>query len=232
METLISVKNVSKIYNEGKPNEVRALDDVSLTINYGEFVAILGQSGSGKSTLMNILGALDVPTYGEYTLADIPVSTMKLSKLSKIRNEQIGFIFQGFNLIPMLSAIENVELPLIYRAMSKKKRKKAAFDALESVGLSERLHHKPTELSGGQQQRVAVARAIASNPPIIMADEPTGNLDSKSGVEVMKMLTDLNNEQGVSIILITHDNELAKLAKRTITISDGKIISDVTNGGI
>lgn len=231
MESLISVRNVSKIYHEGKENEVRALDDVSLEMNYGEFVAILGQSGSGKSTLMNILGCLDVPTYGEYTLANIPVSDMKLSKLSKVRNEQIGFIFQGFNLIMGLTAIENVELPLIYRGMRKKKRYELCIDALENVGLLERLHHKPTEMSGGQQQRVAVARALASKPPIIMADEPTGNLDSKSGEEVMKMLTDLNEKLGVSIILITHDNKLAKLAKRTITISDGKIISDVINGG-
>lgn len=226
MVNLIDVKNVSKIYNEGKESEVYALNDVSLTIKHGEFVAILGQSGSGKSTLMNILGCLDVPTYGTYSLNDIPVSEMKLSTLSSIRNEQIGFIFQGFNLIPMLTALENVELPLIYRGVKGKSRQDVAKKALDSVGLLSRMNHKPSEMSGGQQQRVAVARAIAGNPPIIMADEPTGNLDSKSGEEVMKMLTDLN-DKGVSIILITHDNELAKLAKRTITISDGKIISDV-----
>ncbi len=228
MPKLVEIRNVSKIYNEGKESEVRALDDISLEIDHGEFVAILGQSGSGKSTLMNILGCLDVPTYGDYMLNDIHVSEMKLSKLSKIRNEQIGFIFQGFNLIPMLNAAENVELPLIYRGLRPSKRKELAHIALDSVGLSERVHHKPSEMSGGQQQRVAVARAIASSPPIIMADEPTGNLDSKSGVEVMRMLVELNNK-GTSVILITHDNELAKVAKRTITISDGKIISDVAN---
>ena len=227
-ELLISVKNVSKIYNRGRPNEVYALNDVSLEIQHGEFIAILGQSGSGKSTLMNILGCLDVPTVGDYTLNSIPVSRMKLSKLSTIRNEQIGFIFQGFNLIPMLTSFENVELPLIYRGMGRAERHTLAKKALASVGLAERMHHKPTEISGGQQQRVAVARAIAPSPPIIMADEPTGNLDSKSGVEVMKMLTDLN-DTGVSVILITHDNKLAKLAKRTVTLSDGKIISDVIN---
>lgn len=227
-ELLISIKNVSKIYNKGKANEVFALDNVSLEINHGDFIAILGQSGSGKSTLMNILGCLDVPTIGDYTLNKIPVSKMRLSKLSMVRNEQIGFIFQGFNLIPMLTAIENVELPLIYRGMGRNERHRLCKKALDSVGLLERIHHKPSELSGGQQQRVAVARAIASSPPIIMADEPTGNLDSKSGVEVMKMLTDLN-ETGVSVILITHDNKLAKLAKRTITLSDGKVISDVIN---
>ena len=227
-ELLISVKNVSKIYNRGRPNEVYALNDVSLEIQHGEFIAILGQSGSGKSTLMNILGCLDVPTVGDYTLNSIPVSRMKLSNLSTIRNEQIGFIFQGFNLIPMLTSFENVELPLIYRGMGRSERHDLAKKALASVGLAERMHHKPTEISGGQQQRVAVARAIAPSPPIIMADEPTGNLDSKSGVEVMKMLTDLN-DTGVSVILITHDNKLAKLAKRTVTLSDGKIISDVIN---
>lgn len=227
-ELLINVQNVSKIYNQNKPNEVYALNDVSLQISKGEFIAILGQSGSGKSTLMNILGCLDVPTFGSYILNNIPVSQIKLSKLSMVRNEQIGFIFQGFNLIPTLTALENVELPLIYRGMSKSKRHKLAIEALVSVGLHERMHHTPNEMSGGQQQRVAVARAIASKPPIIMADEPTGNLDTKSGIEVMKMLTDLN-QKGISIILITHDNELAKLAKRTITISDGKIISDIYN---
>lgn len=229
-DLLIDIKNLSKIYHEGKENEVRAIDDISLEIKHGEFVAILGQSGSGKSTLMNILGCLDIPTYGYYALNGIPISEINPSKLSEIRNKQIGFIFQGFNLINNLSATENVELPLVYRGVVANERKELAIAALDRVGLSHRIDHKPSEMSGGQQQRVAIARAISTRPPIIMADEPTGNLDSKSGVEVMEKLLEFN-KSGTSIILITHDNKLATYAHRVITFQDGKIISD-TKGGL
>lgn len=222
---LIDIQNISKIYNEGHDSEVRALDDVSLSIDRGEFVTILGQSGSGKSTLMNILGCLDIPTYGTYLLDGEPVSDMHPKKLAYIRNSNIGFIFQGFNLISTLTAFENVELPLIYRGLSREERRNLAYDALCDVGLEERIWHRPNELSGGQQQRVAIARAIAARPPIIMADEPTGNLDSKSGADIMAKLIALNGE-GTTVILITHDNELALVAKRVITIKDGKVIGD------
>ena len=224
-ELLIDVQRMSKIYNEGRENEVRALDDISLTVPWGEFLCILGQSGSGKSTLMNILGCLDIPTYGTYYLNGQAVSDMKPSTLSGIRNREIGFIFQGFNLIPALTALENVELPLIYRGMGREERHELAVEALKSVGLEKRMLHRPNEMSGGQQQRVAIARAVAAKPPIIMADEPTGNLDSASGLDIMRKLTALNAE-GTSIILITHDNHLAQMAKRIVTIQDGHIISD------
>lgn len=222
---LIDIRRVSKIYNEGQPSEVRALDDVTLQIDNGEFTTILGQSGSGKSTLMNILGCLDIPSYGEYYLNGEPVNEMPLSKLSMIRNHHIGFIFQGFNLISGLTALENVELPLIYRGLSYSKRMELCHQSLSEVGLAERVKHLPSQLSGGQQQRVAIARAIAASPPIIMADEPTGNLDSKSGREIMQKLVSLNDE-GASIILITHDLKLARVGKRIITLRDGKILSD------
>ena len=222
---LIDVRQMSKIYNEGRENEVRALDNISLTVEWGEFLCILGQSGSGKSTLMNILGCLDIPTYGTYYLDGQAVSEMKPSVLSGIRNREIGFIFQGFNLIPALTALENVELPLIYRGLGREERRRLAKDALASVGLENRMDHRPGEMSGGQQQRVAIARAVAAKPPIIMADEPTGNLDSASGLDIMQQLAALN-EQGTSVILITHDNHLAQMAKRIVTIQDGHIISD------
>ena len=228
---LIDVRQMSKIYNEGRENEVRALDNISLTVEWGEFLCILGQSGSGKSTLMNILGCLDIPTYGTYYLDGQAVSEMKPSVLSGIRNREIGFIFQGFNLIPALTALENVELPLVYRGLGREERRSLAVDALTAVGLENRMDHRPGEMSGGQQQRVAIARAVAAKPPIIMADEPTGNLDSASGLDIMQQLTALN-EQGTSIILITHDNHLAQMAKRIVTIQDGRIISDApTEGG-
>ncbi|MDY3617977.1 ABC transporter ATP-binding protein [Agathobaculum sp.] len=222
---LIDVQHLSKIYNEGKENEVRALDDISLQVPWGEFLCILGQSGSGKSTLMNILGCLDIPTYGTYHLNGQAVSDMKPSVLSGIRNREIGFIFQGFNLIPALTAEENVELPLIYRGMGRAERHELAVEALERVGLGKRMDHRPGEMSGGQQQRVAIARAVAAKPPIIMADEPTGNLDSASGREIMDYLVELNR-LGTSVILITHDNHLAESASRIVTIQDGHIISD------
>ncbi len=230
-EMLIDVKRMSKIYNEGLENEVRALDDISLSVPWGEFLCILGHSGSGKSTLMNILGCLDIPTYGTYLLNGQPVSEMKPSALAEIRNREIGFIFQGFNLIPALTAIENVELPLIYRGMGHNERHVLAEDALAAVGLKNRMNHLPSEMSGGQQQRVAIARAIAANPPIIMADEPTGNLDSGSGRDIMDQLSELNRN-GTSVILITHDNGLAEMARRIVTIQDGRITSDRPGKGI
>lgn len=221
---LIEVKNVYKIYNPGE-NEVRALDGISVTIDHSEFVAIVGHSGSGKSTFMNMLGCLDTPTSGEYYLDGVNVAGMSDDELSDIRNKQIGFIFQGFNLIPSLSARENVELPLVYRAMPAAQRRQLAEEALNRVGMGHRMDHKPSELSGGQQQRVAIARAIAARPPIIMADEPTGNLDTRSGEDVMKILHELN-EEGRTIILITHDNDIARQATRAIRIIDGKVVSD------
>lgn len=224
MANLIEVKDIYKVYNPGE-NEVRALDGVSISIDRGEFVAIVGQSGSGKSTLMNMLGCLDVPTEGSYFLDGTNVANMTDDELSDIRNKQIGFIFQGFNLIPSLTAIENVELPLIYRGMGKEERRRLSEEALGRVGLSERQTHKPSELSGGQQQRVAIARAIAAMPPIIMADEPTGNLDSRSGVDVMRILHGLSDE-GRTIVLITHDNGIAEQAGRVIRVMDGKVVED------
>ena len=221
---LIEVKNVYKIYNPGE-NEVRALDGISVTIDHGEFVAIVGHSGSGKSTFMNMLGCLDTPTSGDYYLDGVNVAGMSDDELSDIRNKQIGFIFQGFNLIPSLTAQENVELPLVYRGMPAEQRRQLAEEALTRVGMEHRMSHRPSELSGGQQQRVAIARAIAARPPIIMADEPTGNLDTRSGEDVMKILHELN-EEGRTIVLITHDNDIARQATRAIRIIDGKVVSD------
>lgn len=227
MSGLIEIHDMCKIYNPGE-NEVRALDHVSLTIDENEFVAIIGQSGSGKSTLMNMLGCLDVPSSGTYILNGQDVSGLTDDELSDIRNKEIGFIFQGFNLIAGLTALENVELPLIYRGVSKKERVKLADTALEKVGLGSRKSHKPSEMSGGQQQRVAIARAIAQAPPVILADEPTGNLDSGSTKEIMEILQELHRE-GRTVILITHDNEIAAKAKRIIRIMDGKIVDDRLN---
>lgn len=227
MSHLIDVKDVYKIYNPGE-NEVHALDGVSLTIDRGEFVAIIGQSGSGKSTLMNMLGLLDICTSGNYLLDGIDVSTMSDDELSEIRNKEIGFIFQGFNLIPSLTAQANVELPLVYRGVKKDKRNELSKAALARVGLENRMHHLPNQMSGGQQQRVAIARAVAAKPPVILADEPTGNLDSRSGKEVMRILHELH-EEGRTVILITHDNGIAAEAQRVIRIQDGKIVEDYKN---
>ena len=227
MEELIEIRDMCKIYNPGE-NEVRALDHVDLKIHRNEFVAIIGQSGSGKSTLMNMLGCLDVPTSGTYILNGQDVSHLSDDELSDIRNKEIGFIFQGFNLIPGLTALENVELPLIYRGVGKKERMRLSETALEKVGLRNRMDHKPSEMSGGQQQRVAIARAIAQAPPVILADEPTGNLDSGSTKEIMEILKELHGE-GRTVILITHDNDIAARAKRIIRIMDGKIVADIIN---
>lgn len=224
---LIEIKNIYKIYNEGKESEVRALDGVTLSIDRGEFVAIIGASGSGKSTLMNILGCLDVPTYGDYILNGADVTDRTDRQLAHIRNKEIGFIFQGYNLIPALTAYENVELPLIYQGISVFQRKERVMAALERVGMADRFGHRPSEMSGGQQQRVAIARAIATHPPIIMADEPTGALDSKTGKHVLEILHSLH-EGGSTIILITHDNGIAATAERIVRLSDGHIVSDGT----
>lgn len=226
---LIEVRDVYKIYNPGE-NQVNALDGVSITIDEGEFVAIIGQSGSGKSTLMNMLGLLDTPTHGEYYINGKLVDDLTHDQMSVIRNEEIGFIFQGFNLISSLSALENVELPLVYRGMPKQERREISQQALERVGLGSRIHHLPAEMSGGQQQRVAVARAIAAKPPVILADEPTGNLDTKSTKEVMAILHELKDE-GRTVIVITHDNEIAEEAERVIRIRDGKVVEDYINPG-
>ena len=226
---LIDVRNVYKIYNPGE-NQVNALDGVSITIDEGEFVAIIGQSGSGKSTLMNMLGLLDTPTEGQYYINGKLVDDLTDDQMSTIRNEQIGFIFQGFNLIPSLSAVENVELPLVYRGMHRDERRKVSIAALEKVGLADRMNHLPNEMSGGQQQRVAVARAIAAAPPVILADEPTGNLDTRSTRDVMHILHTLKDE-GRTVVIITHDNEIAMEAERVIRIRDGKVVEDYINPG-
>lgn len=220
--SLISMRNIVKEYRVGE-TRLRALDNVSLDIEQGEFVAIVGQSGSGKSTLMNILGCLDMPDKGKYTLNGNDIFTEKEGRLSKIRNREIGFIFQSFNLITSLSAIENVELPLIYRGIKKNKRKHLAERALALVDLESRAKHLPGQLSGGQQQRVAIARAIASSPPLILADEPTGNLDVSSGSEIMNILARLHR-RGKTIIMITHDNTIAHRVPRRVEISDGKLV--------
>ena len=222
---LIDIKDIYKIYNEGQESEVRALDGVTLQIGKGEFVAIVGASGSGKSTLMNVLGCLDIPTYGEYYLDDTDVTSLSDKELAHIRNREIGFIFQGYNLIQELDALDNVILPLIYRGTPISQRADIAMEALARVGMDDRAHHKPSQMSGGQQQRVAIARAIATHPPIIMADEPTGALDSKTGHHVLEILRDLYRE-GTTILLITHDDGIAATAPRVVRLSDGRIISD------
>lgn len=221
---MISVKNLKKTYFLGG-EEVHALDDVSLSIKEHEFVAIIGQSGSGKSTFMNMLGCLDRPDSGEITLDGTDILKCKEKELSVIRNKKIGFIFQQFHLLPKLSALENVELPLIYQGMPTKKRREKAVKALKAVGLEKRMNHEPNQLSGGQQQRVAIARALVGEPSLILADEPTGNLDSRSGKEIMMLLHNLY-EEGNTIVLITHDNNVAMEAPRQVQISDGKIIKD------
>lgn len=227
MGALIHIENMKKIYNPGE-NEVRALDGIDLDIEKGDLVAIVGHSGSGKSTLMNMLGCLDTPTSGKYVLDGQDVASMTDNQLADVRNKEIGFIFQGFNLINNLDAVGNVELPLVYRGVSKNERKQLAMEALKSVGLEDRMKHKPNEMSGGQQQRVAVARAVAAKPPIILADEPTGNLDTKSTQEIMEILKELHRS-GRTVIIITHDEEIASQAHRVIRILDGRIEEDYCN---
>ena len=221
---LINLSDIYKIYNVGG-EEVRALDGVDLTINNNEYLAIMGPSGSGKSTMMNMIGCLDTPTSGIYHFEGEEVHIMDDAQLASIRNRKIGFVFQTFNLLPKASALHNVEIPLVYANIRKEKRIDMASKALKDVGLEDRMHHKPNELSGGQRQRVAIARALVNNPSIILADEPTGNLDSKSGHEIMGILDSLHSN-GDTIILVTHEDDIAKHAKRTIRLFDGKIIED------
>lgn len=222
---LIRVKDVYKIYAEGMENEVKALDGVSLDIDYGEYVSIIGTSGSGKSTLMNILGCLDIATRGDYYLEDVNVKELTDNDQSRIRSMKVGFIFQGYNLIPTLNAFDNIELPLIYQGIAAAKRREAVTEALERVEMCDRMNHFPSQLSGGQQQRIAIGRAIATKAPIIMADEPTGALDSKTGMQIMDTLAELN-QSGSTIILITHDPAVSRRASRIVRLKDGLIISD------
>lgn len=223
MTDLLEFIDITKIYKMGT-HEVRALDGVSFKIQAGEFVAIMGSSGSGKSTAMNIMGCLDRPTSGTYKLDGTDVSRMRDGELARVRNRKIGFVFQSFNLLPRTSAIENVELPLVYSGFVRDRRKRAQV-ALERVGLGDRIHHKPNELSGGQQQRVAVARSLVNEPAIILADEPTGNLDTKSGEEVLKIFQDLN-DSGITLVIVTHEEEVADCCKRVLRFRDGMLISD------
>ena len=221
---IISIKSVSKIYNLGE-TVVKALDNVSLSIYDNDYISIMGPSGSGKSTLMNIIGCLDVPTKGKYKFKNELISEMDDNQLANIRNEKIGFVFQTFNLLPKLNAMQNVEVPLIYSSLGRKERLERAEEALHIVGLQDRMTHKPNELSGGQRQRVAIARALVNKPSIILADEPTGNLDSKSGNEILKFFSKLH-KNGNTIIIVTHEESVAKLSKRRIDIFDGKIVRD------
>ncbi len=222
---LIEVKDITKIYRIGDI-QLKALSNVSLIIEAGEFVAVMGPSGSGKSTFMNILGCLDKPTGGEYFLENIDISKLDRDELASIRNKKIGFVFQVFNLLPRTSAIENVELPMLYDGIPAKERRQRAMEALKSVGLEGREDHHPNQLSGGQQQRVAIARALVNSAPIILADEPTGNLDTKTSAEIMELFIKLNNESKISIILVTHENDIAAYSRRIIRFLDGRIISD------
>ena len=226
---MIELSDIYKIYSDGD-SEIRALDGISLHVGKGEFVAIVGSSGSGKSTCMNIIGCLDIPTSGSYFLNGIDVSTMGENDLARIRNKELGFIFQQYNLISKLNILENVELPLVYRGVRADQRKKMALESLDRVGLADRAQKYPSQLSGGQQQRVSIARALAGDPPVILADEPTGALDSKTGREVLEFMQQLHRE-GTTIVLITHDNSIAEQIKRVVRIQDGHIVSDQTKEG-
>jgi putative ABC transport system ATP-binding protein len=224
---MININAITKEYIMGD-NKLLALNEVDVSIKEGEFVSILGSSGSGKSTLMNIIGCLDVPTSGDYFFRNKNISNYNSNMLAELRNKDIGFIFQNFNLLPRLNALENVTLPLLYSGKNVKERTKLSMEALENVGLKDRTHHKPNQLSGGQQQRVSIARAIAGNPKLILADEPTGALDSKTSLEIMKILNDLNSN-GITIILVTHEKDIAQYGSRIIKMKDGKIIEDKKN---
>ncbi len=225
-EPVISMRNIIKRYYIGKPNELQILTGISLDVEKGEFLAIVGQSGSGKSTLMNMIGALDRPTEGSYFLNGVDTGTLDDTELSRIRNQEIGFVFQTFNLISRTNALKNVEMPMMYAGIPRKERVKRAKELLEIVDMSDRADHQPNELSGGQKQRVAIARAMANHPSILLADEPTGALDSKTGRMIMDLFHKLHKEEGTTIVLITHSPELAQECDRIVTISDGSIISD------
>lgn len=225
--TMIEIKNLEKIYGMGD-TVVRAVDGIHLTIEKGDYVAIIGPSGSGKSSLMNVIGCLDTPSSGYYNLDGLDVSQMSDDELAEVRNQKIGFIFQSFNLLPKLSAIENVELPMIYNAVEYKERGRRSMEALKQVGLDNRKDHKPNELSGGQKQRVAIARALVLEPAMILADEPTGNLDTKSTEDILNLFDELN-EKGVTLVVVTHEDEVASRARRVITVRDGKIAQDRRN---
>ena len=227
MTEMIALTGVCKVYRMGE-TEVRALDGVSLDIGGGEYVAIMGPSGSGKSTMMNIIGCLDTPSSGSYRLNGNEIERMDDDALAEIRNREIGFIFQTFNLLPRTDALKNVELPLVYSGLSRKERLQRAEKALEAVGLGDRMHHRPNEMSGGQRQRVAIARALVNEPSIVLADEPTGNLDSKTGEEIMALIDELH-AGGNTIILVTHEEELARRAARVVRLKDGKVLSDERN---
>ena len=228
MSALIDIRDVTKTYEMGAETIVHALDGVSLSIEAGDYVAIMGPSGSGKSTLMNLIGCLDTPSTGSYVLKGREISAMNDDELAQIRNKEIGFIFQTFNLLPRADAVQNVELPLVYSGLARKERKARAEKALDAVGLGTRKHHRPNEMSGGQRQRVAIARALVNNPSILLADEPTGNLDSKTGEEILALMDELHHG-GNTIILVTHEDELAQHAARVVRLRDGKIVSDLRN---
>ena len=224
---MIKINSLTKEYVMGD-NKLLAINNVDVLIKEGEFVSVMGSSGSGKSTLMNIIGCLDTPSSGDYFFKDNNISSLNSNKLAELRNKEIGFVFQNFNLLPRLNALENVVLPLLYSGKNSKERNKLALNALESVGLKDRTHHRPNQLSGGQQQRVSIARAIAGTPKLILADEPTGALDSKTSLEIMKIINELNSK-GITIILVTHEDDIAKHASRIIKMKDGKIIEDKKN---
>lgn len=223
---IIKMENISKLYKSGQI-QVEALKEISILIKEKEFVSIMGPSGSGKSTLLNVIGCLDHATKGSYELAGHSVDKLNDSKMSEVRNEFIGFVFQNFHLLPSMSAIKNVEIPLIYRGMNGKMRKELAENALKMVGLEERMHHLPSQLSGGQQQRVAIARAIVGNPAMILADEPTGALDTKTGVKIMELFIELNDQKGMTIVQVTHEEDIAEFGSRIIRLVDGELVSDV-----
>jgi putative ABC transport system ATP-binding protein len=228
-QPVIELQSVSKIYGSGAA-EVRALDRVDLTVREGEFVAVMGSSGSGKSTCLNVIGCLDTPTLGEYFFRGLNVGELSRDELALIRRHYIGFVFQSYNLLPRMNAVENVELPLIYRGFDRTERRRRAIEALRRVGLSDRAAHTPSELSGGQQQRVSVARALVTEPRLLLADEPTGNLDTKRSAEIMEFIRGLNEEQNLTIVMVTHEPEIAAFAERVVTFRDGRIISDVRPG--